>query len=291
MFANAAYLHNSFNDSRDISKPLIVTCCGYYRIHSLPLFSTERPAGRLDYQLLCIASGKAHIVLDGKEQIVGEGTMILYRPGVPQHYFYHREDKTEVYWVHFTGSEVNTLLEQYEIPTDSPVFFTGTSPDYPQLYQQIIKELQLCRPGYEDLISFHLRHLFLLIYRLLKEGRKNGSDLQNEIERATHYFNKHYAEEICIEDYAKARHLSPCWFIRSFKEIVKITPLQYILSLRMMNAQSLLENTGYNISEIAEAVGYDNPLYFSRLFHRHTGMSPTDYRKKHETAATPKLPT
>jgi len=47
----------------------------------------------------------------------------------------------------------------------------------------------------------------------------------------------------------------------------------------MANAQSLLESTEYNISEIAEAVGYDNPLYFSRLFHKHIGVSPTVYRK------------
>ena len=46
-----------------------------------------------------------------------------------------------------------------------------------------------------------------------------------------------------------------------------------------MNAQNLLENTEYNITEIAEAVGYDNPLYFSRLFHKHTGLSPSAYRK------------
>jgi len=55
--------------------------------------------------------------------------------------------------------------------------------------------------------------------------------------------------------------------------------MQYILSLRMANAQNLLESTQYNISEIAEAVGYDNSLYFSRLFHKHIGVSPSEYRK------------
>jgi len=55
--------------------------------------------------------------------------------------------------------------------------------------------------------------------------------------------------------------------------------MQYILSLRMANAQSLLETTEYNISEVAAAVGYDNPLYFSRLFRKHTGMSPSEYRR------------
>ena len=56
--------------------------------------------------------------------------------------------------------------------------------------------------------------------------------------------------------------------------------MQYILSLRMANAQSLLESTRCNITEVAAAVGYDDPLYFSRLFRRHTGFSPTEYRKR-----------
>ena len=74
--------------------------------------------------------------------------------------------------------------------------------------------------------------------------------------------------------------MSTCYFIRCFKQIVKTTPLHYLLSLRMSNAKSLLSNTNYNISEVAESVGYDNSLYFSRLFHKHTGFSPTEYRKQ-----------
>jgi AraC-like DNA-binding protein len=47
-------------------------------------------------------------------------------------------------------------------------------------------------------------------------------------------------------------------------------------------AQSLLENTEYNIGEIAEIVGYDNPLYFSRVFKKEYGVSPAQYRKNLE---------
>lgn len=279
MFTNVAYLHNSLTDIVDESKSLIVTSCGYYRVHSRPTVSTERPKGRRDYQLLYIAKGKGYFYFDGKERIITEGNMILFRPGETQMYYYHAPDKTEVYWVHFTGRMVEGILDNYEMPHTENVFYTGNSPDYQWLYRQMIQELQLCRPNYEELLALNLRHIFIMINRYLREGRKSGSDIQNEIERATHYFNEHYSEQINIETYARSRHMSACWFIRSFREIVKVTPMQYILSLRMANAQSLLENTEYNISEIAEAVGYDNPLYFSRLFHRHVGLSPSAYRK------------
>ena len=63
---------------------------------------------------------------------------------------------------------------------------------------------------------------------------------------------------------------------------MNISPAHYILSLRMVNAQSLLENTDYNIGEIAAIVGYDNPLYFSRVFKKEYGVSPAQYRKNLE---------
>ena len=59
-----------------------------------------------------------------------------------------------------------------------------------------------------------------------------------------------------------------------------MSPAQYILSLRMVNAQSLLERTTYNIKEISEIVGYENPLYFSRVFKKEMGKSPAQYRKE-----------
>ena len=281
MFTNVAYLHNSLADMVDTSRSLVVTSCGYYRVHSRPVISTERLNGRKDYQLLYIAKGKGYFDGPlGQETVITEGNMILFRPGEIQYYYYHAPDKTEVYWVHFTGRMVEGILDNYEMPNAEKVFYTGASPDYAWLYKQMIQELQLCRPNYEELLALYLRHIFIQINRYIKEGLKKSSDVQNEIERAAHYFNEHYNEPLSIDDYAASRHMSTCWFIRNFKQILKVTPMQYILSLRMSNAQSLLETTEYNISEIAEAVGYDNSLYFSRLFHKHIGVSPSEYRKK-----------
>ena len=55
--------------------------------------------------------------------------------------------------------------------------------------------------------------------------------------------------------------------------------MQFITSIRITNAQMLLETTNYAVNEIARIVGYDNPLYFSRLFHKQKGCSPSEYRK------------
>ena len=100
-----------------------------------------------------------------------------------------------------------------------------------------------------------------------------------DIDKAMLYFAEHYNEDICIEDYAEEHLMSTSWFIRNFKQYTGSTPMQYILSKRISNAETLLRNEHYNITEISNIVGYDNPLYFSRIFKKIKGISPTEYRK------------
>ena len=143
----------------------------------------------------------------------------------------------------------------------------------------MIQELQLTRPHYEEYLSLLLREMFLLISRSAPIGISSQNRmLQKEMEEATQYFNEHFAEEISIEQYAMDKHLSTSWFIRSFKRYNGVTPMQYILNLRITNAKTLLRTTTYSVAEVASIVGYDNPLYFSRLFKKQTGLPPSEFR-------------
>ena len=279
MFVNAAYLNNSTLAVEDESKPLIVTSCGNYKVKNRAEVRTSRPKGRKDYQLLYIAAGQGHFFINGQERVVSAGNIIVYLPGQPQEYVYFKDDKTDVYWVHFTGSDVEKIIDYYNIRLSENIIYIGTSPDYQWLFGRIIQEMQLCRPRFEELISLLLRNIFILISRnIIVENRADNS-LENEVELAMHYFRENYRSEINVEDYALSRGMSASNFYRVFKQISGSTPLQFILKLRLSNAQNLLENSNITLAEIASAVGYENPLYFSRLFHKHIGVSPSEYRK------------
>ena len=282
MYINSGYHNHSLIDFKDKSRPLIVGSCGTYRLSSHPKLPTYRPKGRLDFQIIYIAAGRAHFHFDNADDdtVVTAGNIVLYRPKEFQKYEYYGIDKTEVYWVHFTGSETGKILDDYNIHIENNIQYVGTSPDYQWLFSQIIQELQLCRSKYEELISLLLKNIFILISRSIENNIKFSDTSEKEVAFAMHYFRKNYNIEISIDKYAESRGLSVCWFIRCFKQVTGSTPLQYILNLRISNAQSLLESTDYSIAEVASAVGYDNPLYFSRLFHKQVGMPPKEYRKK-----------
>lgn len=163
---------------------------------------------------------------------------------------------------------------------DEHVFYCGTPSTYALLFKQMIEEFQTCRVGYQELLEMCLRELLLVVQRTrLEKPSIVSTQVQEEMAFARQYFHEHYNEPINIEDFAQSRHMSISLFMRNFKKIYDVSPKQYILNLRMNNAQSLLETTDYTVAEIAAIVGYDNPLYFSRLYHKQKGQAPTDYRK------------
>ena len=279
MYTYTGYLNNFDTDMDDQSRPLLVSGCGIYRLVKLPVMETIRPKGRLDYQLLYVSSGKAFFDL-GEETIVevSAGSMVLYRPGEPQRYWYCVQDRPEVCWIHFTGSQADRLLSESGFEKQKKVLSVDISSDYPALFRQIIRELQLKRPCFEEFLPLHLGRIFAEIHRSQKEHTLDHSLNRGEIAKAVHEFNESFAKEIYIRDYAAAQHMSVCWFIRSFRAYMGVTPMQYITSLRITRAKELLRSTSYSIQEISTMVGYENPLYFSRIFKKQTGSSPKEYR-------------
>mgnify|MGYP003163110258 FL=1 len=171
--------------------------------------------------------------------------MVLYRPKEPQKYEYYAKDQTEVYWVHFTGNNVTNLLRSYGL-TNKKVFHCGSGAEYQNLFCSMIKELQMCQDGYEEMLEIYLRQIFIRLQRHFKSSlNSDNSHAFEEIDNAISYFCEHYNEPINIDDYAKENHFSTSWFIRNFKLYTGITPKQYILKKRIYNAEALLQNTQY----------------------------------------------
>ena len=109
MYINTGYLNHSHKDFKDKSRPLIVGSCGTYRLSQHPKMPTYRPRGRLDYQIIYISSGLVHFHFDNPENetIITAGHIVLFRPKELQKYEFYGKDKTQIYWIHFTGSNVN----------------------------------------------------------------------------------------------------------------------------------------------------------------------------------------
>lgn len=272
----------------DKNKSIVINSCGTYRLETLRELPTCRPCGRADYQLIYIAEGRGFFYFGCDEPtIVESGNMVLYRPGEFQKYIYYGADRPNVYWIHFTGAGAEEIFKRFGIDVQGNIISAGNHPDYSQAFSRIISELQLQKEFYEESAALIFMQLIMGIGRCMNETDLiNGSASVVEIDLACEYFHEHYQENINIEDYIESRGMSASWFFRKFKEKMGVSPLQYILEIRLDNAKQLLRAADYSINEIATIVGYDNALYFSRLFRKHVGVPPREYRRAGKTSQT-----
>lgn len=107
---------------------------------------------------------------------------------------------------------------------------------------------------------------------------KKHSD--DQIRKAQSWMEKNFATKFSIDAVAESIGISPRHFKRRFKNATGDTPLAYVQRLRIENAKRFLERTQESINEITWKVGYEDINSFRRLFIKHTGLSPKDYRNK-----------
>ena len=93
------------------------------------------------------------------------------------------------------------------------------------------------------------------------------------------YIERHYAEDITLENIAASASVSKSECLRCFRMTMQDTPYQYLLEHRLRKAAGLLTNTELSISQIAQAVGFHSQSHFGKLFKERTGCSPQKYRK------------
>lgn len=279
MHNNSAYLNSNMVELVDTEQPLLVTDCSTCYLKHQPLKHTCRPNGCSDYQILYISSGKIHFLFDGIKQIVPAGSIVLFRPSDSQLYKYFGEEQPKVFCIHFTGFDVERYLREYDL-WDNRVIRATASYNWEHLFRRMIHEFQLREDVYSELLVTYLKELLLLLHRQVLKSKPKSQDPPPEIKQAIHYFDENYASDIHIYEYAKEHYISNSRFTQCFKQYTGLSPTHYLLSLRIQNAQSLLENSTYNISEIAFMVGFRDPLYFSRVFKKQVGVSPKHYRSQ-----------
>ena len=257
----------------DNTSPLSVNCCGYQKMVTQD-FSISRPEGRLDYQLIYMLEGEGTFLVDGEYRKLNAGNLILYKPGEPQVYSYCHKDMPQIYWIHFTGNEVEQLLEQFQISTG----FVGKSRAVNALFDEIILEFTLKKENFAQVVVCCMYKL-LAIFQRTKDERLSPSRHSLPIDELVIELNQSYQKPWTIKSMADFCLLSEGCFSHYFKEYMHIPPLQYLTNVRIAKAEDLLINSDLSISNIASKTGYDNPLYFSRVFRRVLGKSPSEYRQ------------
>jgi len=150
--------------------------------------------------------------------------------------------------------------------------------------QQILHENKSPDGESEFLCRLLTMELFVWLSRSLRTHWETnlatkGNKLYEILESAKTYIDKNYNTDISLSDIAGYVYISTSHFARAFKKCYDISPIQYLLGVRIEKAKELLEDTNLKVGDIASSVGFSAQQRFNDIFKKHLGLSPSEYRQ------------
>ena len=236
------------------------------------------------YILHYVTKGSGSYTINGRTYHVCAGDAFLIYPGVPISKETDPEDLWEYCWVGFNGTDAKMLVNMTRFTPDNAVI----TYNHPEIAQKI-EDIHEHR-GHQLVSSIRMTAmLYELFAYLIEIGQKNqtSTHINNKyVTAACSYIGKSYSDKnLTVEMIAEHISISRSRLFRAFKDVLNKSPKTYLEQTRIREACVLLQMTNFSISEVADKTGYADPLYFSKVFHRMVGKSPTEFRKEPEIPA------
>ncbi len=249
-----------------------------------------------NYEMVYMKKGFAVFEIAGQPVTLGPNDIVIIKPLQYHKFTVKSENGCEFIVLNFTfENRINGEFSQ--IPLEDFLNFVSSEETGPYitlkvsqkneivvLMNRILKERESSEPGSEFLNYLLILELFVLLSRALKMEWENSiksksPKLKELIEISVNYIHTNFERNISLGDIAKYVFLSPSYFTRAFKEETGMSPINYLIKVRIERARELLVDTGLRISDIALSVGFSNQQRFNEMFKKYTHYTPLQYRK------------
>lgn len=240
------------------------------------------PGIRDHYLIHYVVSGKGSYQFPGsKPQQLSAGDAFLIYPNTEISYQADENEPWEYFWVGFTGSDAATVLSATDFTAESP--FLKNIPYGSRVRQEVEHIYHASGNQFSNAVEM-AGYLYILLSVFMQGAAlvHQYDTAVNYVQKAMEYISRNYAYPISVENIASYVGISRSQLFRSFQSLLSQSPKEYLSDYRIRQACHLLEDTTLSITAIANSVGFDNSLYFSKAFRNAKGASPSAYRKQHQ---------
>lgn len=251
-----------------------------------------------NYEMVYMKKGYAVFEISGQRVELGPNDIVIIKPMQYHKFNVKSENGCEFIVLNFTfENRINGEFSQ--IPMEDFLNFVSSKETGPYitlkvspkneivvLLNRILKERESSELGSEFLNYLLILELFVLLSRALKMEWENSiksksPKLKELIGISVNFISNNFERDISLGDIAKFVFLSPSYFTRAFKDETGMSPINYLLKIRIERAKELLADTSIKISDIALNVGFSNQQRFNEMFKKYAKVTPLQYRKQH----------
>jgi len=242
-----------------------------------------RPKGMVGWVINATIEGEGVINRSRKEFTVRPKDLLLFPPDTIHDYdFGEDQGRWTHLWVYFSPKSSWGELLQWNQPSDGVGRLRVQNQEtWEYLVERFSKLIETSQSLMRERQSIIMAILEEILHWCRESGVKESPTLRDpRILKTIDVIHGNLISPFKVEELARGSHLSASRFAHLFKDQVGFTPMQYIEQCRLKRACDLLTMTDKSIAQISEEVGFNSPFYFTRVFSRHYGTSPTGYRSR-----------
>lgn len=264
------------------TRQVYITDIGFYP-NASNHYRSRKGSEASQYVFIYCFEGEGWFETNGIKQKVTANQFFILPKGKTHAYGTSQRKTWTIYWIHFDGDKAGFFAEGFEKPVDISPEKDSRIEDRLRMFEEIFSTL---RNGYSKSNLHYTTALFFHFLGSVKfinsfrAATVTEGQTRNAAENAIHFMRENISKRLSLKEIAQFAGLSPSHFTAVFRDTTGHTPLNYFMQLKTQEACHLLDFTNYKINQISQMTGYDDPLYFSRLFTKTMGISPSDYRKQ-----------
>lgn len=239
-------------------------------------------SGRIlqEYQLVYISEGRGTFESEPSGRCrVEAGHVFLVFPGVWHRFRPLPAVGWQENWIGFGGDVADRIMQQFFSP-EKPLIRVGHDYELQDLIRSISGLANEAPPGYQQVVGARTMLALAHVRSRTMSLRPVDREVAKKVQEARHYLATHYDQKVDLEKLARRLGMSYSRFRMLFKAHTGVAPHQYLLDVRLNLARHWLTDSNLTVSEIADRLGFSTVYYFSRLFKKRTGASPSTYRRR-----------
>ena len=233
-----------------------------------------------------VVDGYGYINVNGENYTASAGDVYILRKGTTHTYCADAQKPWVKIFFNIRGSLAEKILDAYELGIKGKVVLhgTGMEADFRELLHKLSDDAVSQAERFDSAAVDFLRTVIKLSYIDRLQGDLQGQlpTIEDEMNRLVEYIAMNPKRIVGNEELANLIFRSKDYLIKRFYTSFGVTPYEYQLQQKFYSATNMLKHTKMTVKEIASAIGYNDQHYFSFMFKKRFGMTPTQYRKQYK---------
>lgn len=255
-------------------RSLYLTDVGFFP-HALHHYR-EREEGCEEYILLYCTVGEGYVHVGERRYAIGQEEVFCIPKGARHRYYASEENPWSIFWVHFKGEST----AYFPLDACRIIPMTSRHGNNRMMFLFDLLFRVLGRNYTEGNFIYISQVLSLILSEVYFREKEDEASMQNKhITAIVRYMYKHIRQNLSLEGLSEEFLLSKSYLNAMFKKHTQRAPIDFFINLKMQEACKMLKSTSLLVSEVSAELGYEDPFYFSRIFKKNVGITPTEYKR------------